>query len=46
VVGVDGRVWVRDDGDDATWLPVDEAGLPAGLHDAVAGAAPGVVVIG
>ena len=41
VVGVDGHVWVRDDGDDAAWLPVEGAGLPAGLHDAVAGAAPG-----
>ncbi|MPV88174.1 hypothetical protein GB882_05790 [Georgenia ruanii] len=46
VVGADGQVWVRDDGDDAAWLPVERAGLPAGLHDAIAGAAPGIVIIG
>ncbi|KAE8764270.1 hypothetical protein GB883_09900 [Georgenia thermotolerans] len=46
VVGVDGHVWVRDDGDDAAWLPVERAGLPTGLHDAVTGAPPGIVIIG
>ncbi|MFD1504348.1 hypothetical protein ACFSBG_01490 [Georgenia yuyongxinii] len=46
VVAVDGQVWVRDDGDDAAWLPLAEAGLPAALHDATASAAPGAVLIG
>ncbi|WP_448071345.1 hypothetical protein [Georgenia yuyongxinii] len=46
VVAVDGRVWVRDDGDDARWLPLAEAGLPAALYEAAASAAPGAVLIG
>ncbi|MFH5824311.1 hypothetical protein [Georgenia sp. AZ-5] len=46
VVAVDGRVWLRDAGDDATWLPVADAGLPAGLRTAVDAAGPGAVLIG
>nr|WP_193313023.1 hypothetical protein [Georgenia subflava] len=45
VVAVDGRAWVRDDGEDAAWVPLVEADVPAAVTEAAAGAGPGAVVI-
>ncbi|WP_371744608.1 hypothetical protein [Georgenia sp. TF02-10] len=44
VVAVDGRAWLRADGDDAGWVPLDRA--PEAVATAAATAGPGAVVIG
>ena len=44
-VAVDGRAWVRDEGDEAAWVPLAEAGVPDAVAEAAAGAPPGAVVI-
>ncbi|PFG38747.1 hypothetical protein ATJ97_1234 [Georgenia soli] len=46
VVATDGMAWVRADGDDAAWVPLADAGLPATVAETAAEAGPGAVVIG